>query len=51
MEFISPVDYTHFPSLEAAISHFITAKSSSSEESRSQAVTYDFYTMENRPGP
>jgi len=26
MEFIDPVEYTHFPSLETAISHFITTQ-------------------------
>lgn len=26
MEFTAPVEYSHFPSLEAAISHFITTK-------------------------
>ncbi|MCY7286971.1 MAG: hypothetical protein LH624_01635 [Cryobacterium sp.] len=37
MEFIGPVEYTHFPSLETAISHFITAHPSPSALCRPEA--------------
>lgn len=49
MEFIGPVEHSHFSSLEAAISHFVTAKPSLSEERRLEAVTQDSDMTENHP--